>query len=187
MQTALTPTVFGPELPQPTGPEFDNGSPEPVDIRLARIVGPSKLPRQIDCGVFSFTNRGSTNNLLIHHYAKHMVHLMQPIIHSANPFERIYLPLAIQGSSDLEQEGSADSSSSPRAAVCHSLLSAAANNLQGLRSEESNLGATACYHRQKALITLRNALASRSSAYKDLMTAILALVSVDVSCATIFH
>lgn len=81
----------------------------------------------------------------------------------------------------MEHDGSPDSHSSPRVAVCHSLLSAAANNLQGLRAGESDLGAAAYYHRQKALVTLRNALASRYSAYKDLMTAILALVSVDVS------
>lgn len=138
------------------------------------------IPRQVHHHLFAPDNRGSTANLLINHYANHMVHLMQPITHQSNPFERIYLPLAISGSSALGQEASSEVISSPRVAVCHSLLAAAANNLQGLGNGEGTLRATACYHKQKALTALRHALASRSGAYKDLMTAMLALVSVDV-------
>lgn len=119
--------------------------------------------------------------MLIHHYASHMVHLMQPISHQANPFEKIYLPLAIRGSLDLEQRASPNTLCSPRVAICHSLLAAAAHNLESLGSGEEDMGAAASYHQQKALVTLRTALASRESGYKDLMTAILALVSVDVS------
>lgn len=152
-----------------------------VDIRSTELVRSGRLPPQLDSGFFSSSNRDTTAKLLIHHYASHMVHLMQPISHQANPFERIYLPLAIRGSSDLEGRNSSNTLCSPRVAVCHSLLAAAANNLQSLGSGEDDMESAAVFHRQKALITLRGALASRSSGYKHLMTAILALVSVDVS------
>ncbi|KAM0716241.1 hypothetical protein Q7P37_007686 [Cladosporium fusiforme] len=179
-EITLLSAIFGPVAPQLVEIEDGDESLPSTASQVVETLGTDRIPQQLDTGIFGASRRGSTNNILIHHYAKHMVHLMQPIIHSANPFEKIYLSLAIRGSSDLEHEGSPESLSSPRVAVCHSLLSAAANNLQGLRTGDGNLGATACYHRQKALITLRNALASRSSAYKELMTAILALVSVDI-------
>lgn len=172
--------------PEPLyGPQDDaedlQSSHANVDIRSTELVRSTCLPPQLDTGFFSSSNRDTTAKLLIHHYASHMVHLMQPISHQANPFERIYLPLAIRGSSDLKGRNSSGALCSPRVAVCHSLLAAAANNLQGLGSGEEDMESAAVFHRQNALITLRGALASRSSGYKDLMTAILALVSVDVS------
>lgn len=121
-----------------------------------------------------------TSHMLIHHYANNMVHLMQPIIHGSSPFSKIYLPLAIAGSAHISGPSPLDHEMSPTAAVCHSLLSAAANNMQGLGSELPELGALACQHKQSALTALRSALGGRKRSYRELMVAILSLVSVDL-------
>ncbi|KAI6804130.1 hypothetical protein KC361_g339 [Hortaea werneckii] len=121
-----------------------------------------------------------TSRMLIHHYANNMVHLMQPIIHGSSPFSKIYLPLAIAGSVHITEPSSLDHEMSPTAAVCHSLLSAAANNMQGLGSELPELAALACQHKQSALTALRSALGGRKRSYREIMVAILSLVSVDM-------
>lgn len=126
------------------------------------------------------TLQNSTSRMLIHHYANNMVHLMQPIIHGSSPFSKIYLPLAIAGSAHLSTPSHIDHELSPTAAVCHSLLSAAANNMKGLGSKLPELGALACQHRQGALTALRSALGCRKSSYRATMVAILSLVSVDL-------
>ena len=118
--------------------------------------------------------------MLMHHYAKSMVHLMQPVFHKASPFERIYLPLAIVGSANISDVGVSLPSMSPSTAVCHSLLSAAANNMRSLGSGMPGLRKLAWQHKQRALMALRNALESRSSKYRELMVAILSLVSADL-------
>ncbi|RMZ35320.1 hypothetical protein D0859_00562 [Hortaea werneckii] len=126
------------------------------------------------------TLQNLTARMLIHHYAKNMVHLMQPIIHGSSPFSKIYLPLAIAGSAHITRPSSRDHKMSPTAAVCHSLLYAAANNMQGLGSELPELKALACQHKQSALKALRSALGGRKSSYREIMVAILSLVSVDL-------
>ena len=119
--------------------------------------------------------------MLMNHYTKHLVHLMQPISHQENPFRTIYLPLAVEGSSCLEVARSSDRTRPTSVAAFHSLLSTAAINLLDGRSDRGALRQLAWHHKQRALVALRSALASQSSKYKDLMTAILSLVSTDVS------
>lgn len=126
----------------------------------------------------------ATADMLIHHYAKHMVHLMQPVSHQANPFRTIYLPLAIEGSPNVEIVYPSDRVYSASVTVFHSLMAMAAIHLQSVQSRGESLQRLACHHKQRALIALRSALATRSSNYKDLMTAILSLVSADVSVSS---
>lgn len=119
--------------------------------------------------------------MLINHYTNHTVHLMQPIFHRENPFQTLYLPLASKGLSELEIAQGSQHVYSASIAVFHSLMAIAAINLQGLESGSENLQQLACHHKQQALIALRNALAQKTSKYKDLMIAILSMVSADVS------
>lgn len=123
----------------------------------------------------------TTASMLMHHYTKHVVHVMQPVFHSRNPFSTIYLPLAVKGSSGLERVPYPDRACSASVTVFHSLLSTAATSLRSLRPGDEDLQQLACQHKQHALISLQSALATQSSSYKDLMTAILSLVSADVS------
>lgn len=123
----------------------------------------------------------TTASMLMHHYTKHVVHVMQPVFHPRNPFSTIYLPLAVKGSSGLELVPYPDRACSASITVFHSLLSTAATSLRSLRPGDEDLQQLACQHKQHALISLQSALATQSSSYKDLMTAILSLVSADVS------
>jgi arginine metabolism regulation protein II len=119
-------------------------------------------------------------NMLIHHYTNNIVHLMQPVSHRENPFQTLYLPLAIEGSSFTEIDQDSEGISPATVAVFHSLLCSAATNLQGLGSRDSGLQQLAYRHKERALNALRNSLARKVGRYKDLMVAILSLVSVDV-------
>lgn len=125
----------------------------------------------------------TTASMLMHHYMQHVVHLMQPVSHSRNPWRTVYLPLALQGSSQLDVPRRFHSAS---VAVFHSVLSIAAVNLQSMRSEQEGLQQLACHHKQRALVALQSALSTKSTPYKDIMTAILSLVSADVSPYSIF-
>lgn len=120
----------------------------------------------------------TTASMLMHHYMQHVVHLMQPVSHSRNPWRTVYLPLALQGSSQLDVPRRFHSAS---VAVFHSVLSIAAVNLQSMRTEQEALKQLACHHKQRALVALQSALSTKSTPYKDIMTAILSLVSADVS------
>lgn len=125
--------------------------------------------------------QNTTAAMLMHHYTKHVVHVMQPVLHPRNPFSTIYLPLAVKGSSGLELVTGPRRTCSASVTVFHSLLSTAATSLRSLGPGEEDLQQLACHHKQHALVSLQNALARQSSSYKDLMTAILSLVSADVS------
>lgn len=138
-------------------------------------------PMPLGCNLTKILTENTTATMLMNHYAKHMVHLMQPVFHPRNPFKTIYLPLAIKGSSELELTTNSDRVYPASVTVFHSLMSAAAVSLRSLQLGEENLQHLACYHKQRALTTLRSALAAQSSSYKDLMIAILSLVSTDVS------
>lgn len=143
-----------------------NSPPEDVDLIL------------FEHNLASSMIEDTTASMLMHHYMQHVVHLMQPVSHSRNPWRTVYLPLALQGSSQLDVPRRFHSAS---VAVFHSVLSIAAVNLQSMRTEQEALKQLACHHKQRALVALQSALSTKSTPYKDIMTAILSLVSADVS------
>lgn len=118
---------------------------------------------------------------LVHHYMKHTVHIMQPVSHKENPFQTTYFPLAVAGSSELANGRDSNHVLSAKVAIFHLLLSIAATNLRDCWAENEELRELAYHHKQLALIALRKALTTKSSKYRDLMVAILFLVSADVS------
>lgn len=138
----------------------------------------------LGCNLSKILNENTIAAMLMDHYSKHVVHLMQPVLHPRNPFRTIYLPLAIKGSSELGRITDSDCVYPASVTVFHSLMSAAAVSLRSPQLGEEGLQHLACYHKQRALVTLRSALATQSSSYKDLMIAILSLVSTDVSIAS---
>ncbi|KAL4773908.1 fungal-specific transcription factor domain-containing protein [Aspergillus nidulans var. acristatus] len=134
----------------------------------------------LDCDLASTMVENTTATMLMDHYIQHVVHLMQPVSHPRNPFKTVYLPLALHGSSQLERSGHRSQLQSASIAAFHSLLSTAAANLQRMQGEQEALEQLACHHKQRSLIALQNALATKSTPYRDLMTAILSLVSADI-------
>ncbi|KAJ5097879.1 fungal-specific transcription factor domain-containing protein [Penicillium argentinense] len=119
--------------------------------------------------------------MLVSHYAEHVTHLMQPVAHQNNPFRSLYLPLAIKGSFDMEDYRALGWNMSARAAVFHSIVATAALHLLGLGLKSEDLERLICHHKQQALVALRCALSNTVSTYKELMIAVLSLVSMDVS------
>ena len=106
---------------------------------------------------------------------------MQPVYHLQSPFKTIYFTTALQGCPDLNMATNGSKVSIASTAVYHSILTCSAINLLGLRPNAGRLHQLAYYHKQIALSAARKALATKTSTYKELMTAILSLVSVDVS------
>ncbi|KAF9891690.1 hypothetical protein FE257_003702 [Aspergillus nanangensis] len=140
------------------------------------VAGPLSFGHNLTASLI----RTTTATMLMDHYTQDVVHLMQPVFHPRNPFRTIYLPVAIKGLSEIEATTTCGRVHPASITVFHSLLSAAAVSLQSRQSGADALRDLACHHRQRALITLRSALETQSSSYKDLMTAILSLVSADI-------
>lgn len=159
--------------------------PRAHELQVLQIKGSMDVRMSLNTLTYNFGPPQIKNpsvTMLIHHYTNNIVHLMQPVSHKGNPFQTLYLPLAIEGSSDIEiDQGSRRGVSPVTVAVFHSLLCSAATNLEGLGSRDTGLQQLAYRHKERALNALRNSLVRKIGRYKDLMVAILSLVSVDVS------
>lgn len=160
-------------------------SPIPIQRNWLTIQNPRPRETELSFSHLSHslgsTIKNTSTTMLIHHYTHNIVHLMQPVSHRGNPFQTLYLPLAIEGSTATEVDQNSRGISPATVAVFHSLLCSAATNLQGLGSGESGLQQLAFRHKERALNALRSSLARKVGRYKDLMVAILSLVSADVS------
>ena len=143
------------------------------------LLGGSPSQAIHDMPLITFGDSATT--LLLYHYTNYMVSLMQPVSHHNNPFKNIYLRLALGGCQALQSSQTSSQNSLARISVFHSVLASAAVNLRSLTLDQASyFYQLACYHRREALKAARDALADKSSSYKELMTAILSLVSVDI-------
>lgn len=122
----------------------------------------------------------SITSFLLCHYARHMLCLMQPVYHRMSPFKTVYLPTALNGTPNLNVTRNSYQVSNAATAVFHGVLASAAANLQGLYGNNRRFRDLFCHHKYFALLAARKALIDGRSTYKELMTAILCLVSVDV-------
>ncbi|KIW42627.1 uncharacterized protein PV06_06158 [Exophiala oligosperma] len=145
----------------------------------SNLATPMSLSLNHERPLSLFSN--STTAMLVHHYEQYSICLMQPVYHVQSPFKTIYFTTALQGCPDLNMATNGGEVSIASTAVFHSILTSSAINLQGLKPDAGHLYQLAYYHRQIALSAARKALANKTSTYKELMTAILSLVSVDVA------
>ncbi|KFY42186.1 hypothetical protein V494_02551 [Pseudogymnoascus sp. VKM F-4513 (FW-928)] len=183
---------FGPQNINLVSVEMDDASPQTArlsertshwpnsPLNVTESLSRSRYLMGIDYNLSATIVGNKTGAMLMHHYMKHMIHLMQPVFHQKNPFITIYLPLAIEGSPSLEVSSHLAPIYSASATVFHSLMSMAAVHLQSLQSGEDGLQQLARHHKQRALVALRSALTTQSSNYRNLMTAILSMVSADI-------
>lgn len=154
---------------------WPQGPDSSIEGQLAGPCSPSR-----GSGLTASAINRLSAELLVSHYTEHMLHMMQPIAHKENPFRTVYLPLAVSGLRNVQNPGKFSSAS---IAAFHSLLSAAAFNLQDQFPLDTNLTQLAWHHKRCALSTLASGL--NSGSYKDLMTVMLFLVSTDVSTRNI--
>lgn len=139
----------------------------------------TRIPiRHIESSVFGDGEVGK----LMHHYLDHVADLLQPIIHTQNPYRSIYAPAAIEGA-QLSMSGSIATRAKLHSAIYHAILSSAAFhmwNRDKLQTRCHNIGAE---HRYYALQSLQAAIDSSTPGadYKFWLMAILSLVTIGVS------
>lgn len=121
---------------------------------------------------------------LLNHYIKNVARVMTVVAHEKTAWKTIYLPRALSAIGDLVGLGSC---SSPRRALLHALLSISSFHLASKLPENSDqknhymsLGVSL---KNQALQHLHTCLQTESLAtvkHKDIMTAMLSMVTIDV-------
>lgn len=120
---------------------------------------------------------------LLDHYIKNVTRIMSVVVHPKNPWKTIYLPRAVSAVGDLVGLGH---TASARNALLHALLAVSAFHLQSKFPEESEgrkhyLG-LGLQLKAEAYTWLSECLMKDlvSQKYKDVITAVLSMVSIDV-------
>lgn len=121
-------------------------------------------------------------SMLLYHYMNHVADLLQPVIHSQNPWKTTYLPFALQGCPDLFLAQKQTPSSHASISLFHSLLSSAAFHLNNTTNNPTVFKTLGIRHRVKALQALNSAPIhiTDPQLYAVYLTAMLALVTIDV-------
>jgi arginine metabolism regulation protein II len=177
----LLSTLVGTDLvtmmPQDTSPSslFATIHCDPVQY-LLNLDGKFGLPSQ--SLVFTAQSR-----YLLDHYINRVIPIMTVVTHPKNPWRTIYLPRALSAVGDLISLGR---TSSARNALLHALLASSAFNLKSRFPDGSDaqkhyfqLGVRL---KSEAYIWLGDCLGRDLSKqkYKDVVTAVLSMVTIDV-------
>lgn len=121
-------------------------------------------------------------NSLFHHYSLHVADILQPLSHPSNPYLSIYVPAAIEGLSEVLKAARV---AAPSVKLCtfHALVATAAFHLHSCNSFSTQYHNIGVVHRQIALQCMQLALGDdiNKSSYKDLMMAMLSLITIGVS------
>lgn len=125
---------------------------------------------------------------LLDHYRQHVMSIYTMLDNENTPWHNIHIPRVFQGCTEMEVVGK---SSPARSALLHAILSVSAYNLQNRHLLESrtdharNWEEIGLSHRTQALNALRASASDpspswTSSQYKELLAAMLSMVTVDV-------
>lgn len=129
-----------------------------------------------------FLLEGPKTNALFDYYSTRVAHVLQPLSHPGNPYQSIYVPLAIQGASEIRQFATMVA---PCVKLCtfHAIIATAAFHMHGSDlsggSEYYKIGSL---HRQMALKCMQLALLDETlqSNYQLFMTAMMSLLTIGV-------
>lgn len=123
------------------------------------------------------------SGMLMHHYITHIADILQPVLHPSNPWRTTYVPMALEGSSNVLVARNSGNISYAANALSHSLQASAAFHLQHLNGSSEQFHRLGVHHREKALLALREALTKANDLhrYKVYLAAMLSLVTTDVS------
>ena len=127
--------------------------------------------------------RNQETSMLMFHYMNHVAELLQPVLHSRNPWRTTYFPFALSGCPELVlYQQNATVSSQISTSLFHSLLSAAAFHLRNATDSSPKFHQLGLQHRIKALRALNSATVRPGDPqlYTLHLTAILSLVTIDV-------
>ncbi|KAF5844419.1 hypothetical protein GGP41_001383 [Bipolaris sorokiniana] len=126
--------------------------------------------------------RNQETSMLMFHYMNHVAELLQPVLHSRNPWRTTYFPFALSGCPELVlYQQNATVSSQISTSLFHSLLSAAAFHLRNATDSSPKFHQLGLQHRIKALRALNSATVRPGDPqlYTLHLTAILSLVTID--------
>lgn len=128
--------------------------------------------------------REPPSTILLREFSERLCYLMQPVSHRDNPFKNIYFMTALDGHRYLDTAQAQTQLSLASVSVYHSVLAAAAIDIRGRflsAASYAYVEKIAFFHRTKALEAARGALVGKIRNYRQILTAMLCLVSVDVS------
>lgn len=119
---------------------------------------------------------------LMHHYLDHVADLLQPILHTQNPYRSLYAAAAIEGA-QVRMSNQIATRAKLHSAIYHAILSSAAFHLWNrdkLQTGCHNIGAK---HRHYAIQCVQAAVDSSTPGgdYKFWLMAILSLCTIGVS------
>lgn len=118
---------------------------------------------------------------LMHHYLDHIADLLQPILHTQNPYRSLYAAAAIEGA-QVRMSDQIATRAKMHSAIYHAILSSAAFHLWNrdkLQTRYHNIGAK---HRHYAIQSVQAAVDSSTPGedYKFWLMAILSLCTIGV-------
>jgi arginine metabolism regulation protein II len=139
---------------------------------------------QMDIGGYLLPDRNTS--MLMYHYTKHVAELLQPVLHPRNPWRTTYFQFALQGCPDFATCDSSGPALKVSTAIFHSVLSSAAFHLRNATGGSTRFHKLGLRHRAKSLQALNSALLGPwdSKLYTAYLTAMLSLVTIDVSIIT---
>ncbi|KAL6401126.1 Fungal transcriptional regulatory protein, N-terminal [Ilyonectria robusta] len=147
-------------------------------------MSPSPLPESISLPIQHIRSSlfGDTEaDLLMHHYMIHVADVLQPILHTQNPYRRIYVPTALEGAC-IRASDHKMTNAKPHSALYHALLASAAYHLWNCDKAQRKYQEMGAEHRYRALHSLQAAVNSPTpgSDHQILLMAMLSLVSIGV-------
>ncbi|OBT63559.1 hypothetical protein VE03_07048 [Pseudogymnoascus sp. 23342-1-I1] len=122
------------------------------------------------------------SGMLMHHYTTHIADILQPVLHPSNPWRTTYVPIALEGSSDVLVARNSGNIPYAAIALSHSLQASAAFHLQRLTRSSEQFHRLGVSHREKALWALKEALTNGNDLhqYKVYMATMLSFVTTDI-------
>ncbi|KAF9890817.1 hypothetical protein FE257_005388 [Aspergillus nanangensis] len=149
---------------------------------------PSMHHLQLERLVFQPTFLTIQIRYLLSHYTQNVLPIFSILDNDETPWRNFHLPRALQCCSELEVTGTSPNS---RQALLHAVLSSSAYNLQnrylgtGQTDLEQRWQSAASHHRLLAVKCLRESAAhpqaaSTNSEYKELLAAMLSMVTINV-------
>jgi hypothetical protein len=118
---------------------------------------------------------------LLHHYSLYVANLLQPLSHPRNPYQSIYMPIALE-SLQQPSPGRPIPALNLKRCLFHSIIATSAFHLHTCNSFASSFCKMGIVHRQIALRCMQLAIERDTSHcyYKEFMIALLSLITIGV-------
>ncbi|KAK1501088.1 hypothetical protein CABS01_09823 [Colletotrichum abscissum] len=129
---------------------------------------------------FTFSHDNEVD-VLIHHYGLHVADLLQPIVHTNNPYRELYFPSALEGAKS-HASGGTEAIDVVQTALYHSIIASAAFHRWNCNKASDKYKQMGAHHRYHAICLLRSSVASHAPRplYRLILMAVLSLITIGV-------